>query len=314
MTRILIIDDDQTLTKLAASHLSRAGFEVFAHPTMNGGLERTKSINPDIILLDVMLGDGLGFQLCRDIRKDPLVYKAGIIFESSVGGKREIAYALEQGADSFLSKPYTLEQLVAQLQAVQRVRQNANLNDPVTDFMGLDYLKRRVNHLLFREEPFALCSIVIANLRAHRKTGGEDAVAYARRLTATLLRRTLEYTHEHTGELCDCGNGHFMAVVGRDDYQSFLKLVQSDFKYGVSEPSIRRLEELALWRNGGTSAPRSALELSVDTAATHTDHHEYTSANHMLHAIDHLLHKHEREREKSEKQAKRPVGHDKWID
>ena len=109
-------------------------------------------------------------------------------------------------------------------------------------------------------------------------------------------------------------DGRYVAIVGRDDYHSFLKIVESDFKHAVSEPSIRRLEELTLWRNGGSDVPRSALELSVATAATHTDHREYASANKMLHAVDHLLQEHEHQRERSDKNAKHSIGHNHWID
>jgi len=313
MTKVLIIDDDERFTSLAARHLGPAGFEVHAHRAMNGALETTKSINPDIVLLDIMLGDGLGFQVCREIRKDPLVYQTGIIFESSVSALREIEYALEQGADSFLAKPFTLDKLLNQLHSVQRIQQKAFCRDSVTELVNLDYFKRRVNHLLFREEHFALCFISIANLHAHRKIGGEEAVIQIRRDTVALLKRTIEYTHEHTGELCDCGNGDFMAIVGRDDYHGFVRLVESDFKHAVSETAIRRLESSLLRRNDGLNAPRSELELSADTAVTHTDHHTYSNAKQMFHALERLKHKHEHAHAVADVKSKRPLGHNKWI-
>jgi len=121
--KILITDDDHTLLSLAASVLKRAGYEVLEAST---GMECLKAIrmhHPDLILLDVILPDVTGVELCRQIKAHKNSEGIFIILLSGVQTSSEYqADGLNVGADGYITKPISNKELVARVQAVERIK------------------------------------------------------------------------------------------------------------------------------------------------------------------------------------------------
>jgi DNA-binding response OmpR family regulator len=116
-SRILIIDDDTKLNKLLKGYLSPFGFEVLAAANPDEGLRYLKTHTPDIIILDIMLPDINGFELCKIIRQD---YTIPIVMLTARGEVTDRVVGLELGADDYLAKPFDPRELVARIQAVLR--------------------------------------------------------------------------------------------------------------------------------------------------------------------------------------------------
>jgi DNA-binding response OmpR family regulator len=116
-TRVLIIDDDERLDTLLTEYLGRFNFDVhtFAHP--EAGLRAMRGVDPDIVILDVMLPDMDGFTVCRKIRETSRV---PIIMLTARGDVMDRIVGLELGADDYLPKPFEPRELVARMQAVLR--------------------------------------------------------------------------------------------------------------------------------------------------------------------------------------------------
>ena len=121
-TKILIIDDDEELNRLLFAYLGQFDFEVLtaSHPTR--GLQLLKSEQPALIVLDVMLPEKTGFELCSEIRKTSSV---PIIMLTARGDLNDRVVGLELGADDYLPKPYGPRELVARIQSVLRRTQGA---------------------------------------------------------------------------------------------------------------------------------------------------------------------------------------------
>lgn len=115
--RILVIDDDKKLNRLLSDYLSPFGFDVLAAVNPEEGLRYLKSHAPDLVILDVMLPDMNGFELCKIIREDHVV---PIIMLTARGEVTDRVVGLELGADDYLSKPFEPRELVARIQAVLR--------------------------------------------------------------------------------------------------------------------------------------------------------------------------------------------------
>jgi DNA-binding response OmpR family regulator len=115
--KILIIDDDEKLNGLLRNYLEGFGFEVFAcvHPA--SGLQKIKSYQPDLIILDVMLPDMDGFTVCREIRKDNAI---PILMLTARGDVTDRIVGLELGADDYLPKPFEPRELVVRIQTILR--------------------------------------------------------------------------------------------------------------------------------------------------------------------------------------------------
>ncbi len=111
--RVLVVDDDPAIVEMLVELLERDGrFEVETAATgFDAGLQ-TRSFHPDVIILDYMLPDINGNAVCRSIRSDDTLNDVKIIIVSGVVEREHVEKLLEDGADDFIQKPFSIEQLV----------------------------------------------------------------------------------------------------------------------------------------------------------------------------------------------------------
>lgn len=116
--RLLLADDEQAITAELAPFLERSGFEVSVAGDGAEALEMVGSLQPDLIVLDVLMPEVTGREVCRRLRA------AGnwtpVIMLTQVGGSGERTMSLEEGADDYLNKPFDPSELVARIRAVLR--------------------------------------------------------------------------------------------------------------------------------------------------------------------------------------------------
>ena len=117
MTKILLIDDDEKLGGLLSAYFERFDMELISATLPSVGLEALKREGPDLVILDVMLPEQDGFEVCRTIRK---VSKVPIIMLTARGEVTDRIVGLELGADDYLPKPFEPRELVARIQNVLR--------------------------------------------------------------------------------------------------------------------------------------------------------------------------------------------------
>jgi len=124
MNRLLLIEDDVRQAELLQSFLAGAGFELQACHTAGEGLRRLTAEAFDALLLDAMLPDGDGFEICRQVRAGSTI---PIIMLTARGDELDRIVGLELGADDYLPKPFNPRELLARLKAVlRRGRPSAN--------------------------------------------------------------------------------------------------------------------------------------------------------------------------------------------
>ena len=123
MARIVLVDDDANLRHTLGYALRQEGFEVFAAEDGERGLEAFHQSRPDVVLLDVMLPNLDGFEVCRRIRKESDV---PILMLTARDTEVDKVVGLELGADDYLAKPFSTRELVARVRALlRRTRQTA---------------------------------------------------------------------------------------------------------------------------------------------------------------------------------------------
>ena len=124
-SRLLIIDDDEKLNKLLIDYLGKMGFEVLSATLPSKGLEKLEREAPDLVILDVMLPEMDGFEVCRTIRQSSTI---PVIMLTARGEVMDRVVGLEIGADDYLPKPFEPRELVARIQSVYGgYRQKVNL-------------------------------------------------------------------------------------------------------------------------------------------------------------------------------------------
>jgi CheY-like chemotaxis protein len=120
-TRIMVIDDEPLIGQLLEYQLSGAGFEVAAYQHVQDALLQLARSQPDLILLDVMMPEISGWDLCRQIRASSNI---PIIMLTAKDGDDDVVRGLTGGADDYVGKPFSQTQLVARIEAVLRRSQS----------------------------------------------------------------------------------------------------------------------------------------------------------------------------------------------
>ena len=116
-TRVLIVEDDPNIVDLIRSNLTVRGVDTCVSGDGSKALALLETEQPDIVLLDLMLPEVDGFELCRQIRERSPV---AIIVVSARGGERDKVTALNMGADDYMTKPFGIEELLARILATLR--------------------------------------------------------------------------------------------------------------------------------------------------------------------------------------------------
>jgi two-component system alkaline phosphatase synthesis response regulator PhoP len=116
--RVLIVEDDPTIAKLLSENLRFEGFDVAIATSSNDGVDQVKTYGPDLILLDLLLPDGDGLDLCR--RLGSAREQVPIIMMTARGEQEDRVRGFAVGADDYVVKPFALQELVARIKAVLR--------------------------------------------------------------------------------------------------------------------------------------------------------------------------------------------------
>ena len=114
---VLLVEDETSITEPLAESLGRDGFETKVATTAAEALDLAARIQPDLILLDVMLPDGSGFDVCRELRQRSQV---PIIMLTARGEEADRVVGLELGADDYIVKPFSAREVGARIRAVLR--------------------------------------------------------------------------------------------------------------------------------------------------------------------------------------------------
>ena len=116
--RILVVDDESSISDLISTSLRFVGFDVRTAATGSEALTVAEEFKPHALILDVMLPDLDGFEVCRQIRNEGL--NVGVLFLTAKDGMEDKVAGLTIGGDDYMTKPFSLEELVARVRALLR--------------------------------------------------------------------------------------------------------------------------------------------------------------------------------------------------
>ena len=175
MKKILLIEDDADLFSLLKYNLEKEGFTMAGLQTGKGAIELCRQVRPDLILLDIMLPDSDGLDICKGIRRDPDLAATPIIFLTARASETDRIVGLELGANDYVVKPFFVRELIARIKlqfrnqatparilesggleldtASRQVRLNSSpLQLTATEFRLLEFLMNRPGVVFSREQ------------------------------------------------------------------------------------------------------------------------------------------------------------------
>lgn len=133
MSRLVaIIDDESDIVDLLSHHLGKSGFEVQGFLDAGSFLEFLERKVPDLVILDLMLPDADGFDVCRELKRNEKFSHVPIIMLTAKGEETDKVLGLELGADDYVTKPFSPKELIARVRAVLRRKAEKHAVTPLT--------------------------------------------------------------------------------------------------------------------------------------------------------------------------------------
>lgn len=207
MKKILVVDDEKPIADILQFNLRKEGYDVVCAYDGNEALRKVEEIQPDLILLDIMLPQRDGMEVCREVRKK---YETPIIMLTAKDSEIDKVLGLELGADDYVTKPFSTRELIA------RVKANLRRHQQIINIAGLE---EETNE------------ITIGSLTIH-----PDAYVVSKRgETIELTHREFELLHylaKHIGQVMT--REHLLQTVWGYDYYGDVRTV---------DVTVRRLRE-----------------------------------------------------------------------
>ncbi len=165
--KILIIDDEEATVHLIAMLLEKRGFETIKAYRAEEGLRKAYRHQPDLVLLDIMMPDMDGWEICKRLRE---MSDVPIVFLTARSDVKDVVHGLEMGADDYITKPYDNDELVARVRAHLRRSPRPNMSEELVfdagefriNFMNREvWVRNELKHLTPKE--FNLLAILVRN-------------------------------------------------------------------------------------------------------------------------------------------------------
>jgi PleD family two-component response regulator len=228
--RILVVEDDTDISNMLKIYFSAQGYEVNVAARGHDALDRTRKQLPSVIVLDIMLPDIDGYEVCTRLRRTMRTSHVPIIFLTQKDERSDRIAGLELGADDYITKPFDIEELRLRVQGAMRRAERESLTNPTTGLPSGKLIEEQLRSLM-RRKGWGLLYVGINDMEAFTDVYGFVAGDEVLRFTALLL-----------GELDDKAGGpdDFIGHVGGDD---FIVITTEDKAAGLADAMTKRFNQ-----------------------------------------------------------------------
>lgn len=124
--KILVVEDEEDVLELVSFNLEKGGFLVETAMSGQDAINKAQSLSPDLVLLDLMIPEIDGLEVCKTLKKDAATETIPVVMLTAKGTEEDIVTGLEMGADDYITKPFSPRVLLARIRAVLRRKQTAS--------------------------------------------------------------------------------------------------------------------------------------------------------------------------------------------
>jgi PleD family two-component response regulator len=226
--RILVVDDEPHIRQILKFTLEKAAYQVFCASDGEEALEKMAEIKPNLVLLDVMMPHMDGFEVCRKMRRDFVLSQIPVIMLTAKGDLNEKVRGLDGGANDYLVKPYSNDELLLRVRNVLEWNIRQKEANPLTGLPGNTAIERELIERINRKKPYAFLYIDIDNFKGFNDYYGYQKGDEIIGFLADILTKTIE----------KLGNkDDFIGHVGGDDFVMIASPTRAEFmaKYIIDE-------------------------------------------------------------------------------
>lgn len=227
--RILVVDDDRNLRKIIQTNLEIAGYDVTTAASGDEALTILDDMQPDLVVLDVMMPMMDGYEVARRIRRHPSNTHVPIIMLTAKSEVEDKLAGFEAGADDYMTKPFGPQELLARVKAkIRRVEVDASLS-PLTRLPGNLAIEAELRRRIELNEPFAVLYLDLDNFKAFNDvygfTHGDEAIQLIASTAVDFVRRR-GTTQDFVGHI---GGDDFIIVTIPDRAEEIAREIIASF-------------------------------------------------------------------------------------
>jgi PleD family two-component response regulator len=209
--RLLIVEDDHDISNMLKIYFTGLGYEVDAAIRGGEALEKTKHVLPHLIVLDIMLPDIDGYEVCRTLRTNTRTSHIPVIFLTQKDERSDRLQGLELGADDYITKPFDIEELKLRVQGAIRRSERESLTDPRSGLPAGRLIEEQLRRII-RETGWAYMDIRINDFDAFRDVYGFVASDDVLRFAAMVLGEVLDELGASGDFIGHAGGDNFIII------------------------------------------------------------------------------------------------------
>lgn len=230
--RLLVVEDDHDISNMLKIYFSGLDYNVDVALRGNDALEKTRQVLPHLIILDIMLPDIDGYEVCRILRTSTRTSHIPVIFLTQKDERSDKLQGLELGADDYITKPFDIEELKLRVQGAIRRSERESLTDPRSGLPAGRLIEEQLRRII-REEKWALIDTRIQHFTAFNDVYGFVAGDDVLRFSAMLLGEIVDEFGTPNDFIGHAGGDNFIIITTEEAAPQIIKTVKKRFNEEV---------------------------------------------------------------------------------
>ncbi len=275
--RLLVVEDDFDISNMLRIYFSGQGYEVQVAPRGGEALSMTRSQLPDLIMLDIMLPDMNGYDVCRELRTTTRTKHIPVIFLTQRDERSDRIAGLELGADDYVTKPFDIEELKLRVHnSITAAKRQVNI-DPKSNLPTGMLIEDHLRTLMRSDQPWTYIDVKINNFDLFSEVYGFVAGDEVIRFTALLMGEVVDEMGTPEDYIGHPGRDNFVVITHTNEARRLEKRLADRFDEGVRQHySFIDRERGYILVPDGVSGERQVPLMTVSMGAVSTRTHQFS--------------------------------------
>jgi diguanylate cyclase (GGDEF)-like protein len=227
-SRLLIVEDDTDISNMLKIYFGGLGYEVDVAPRGSEALDKTRQVLPHLIVLDIMLPDIDGYEVCRTLRTNTRTSHIPVIFLTQKDERSDKLQGLELGADDYITKPFDIEELKLRVQGAIRRSEREALTDPRSGLPAGRLIEEQLRHTI-RQNSWAYMDIRINHFSPFNDVYGFVAGDDVLRFAAMMLGEVVDELGTANDFIGHAGGDNFIVITTDEASTNLRQRIKSRF-------------------------------------------------------------------------------------
>jgi diguanylate cyclase (GGDEF)-like protein len=226
--RLLVVEDDIDIGNMLKIYFSGMDFDVDVAVRGSEALEKTKQVLPHLIVLDIMLPDIDGYEVCRSLRTNMRTSHIPVIFLTQRDERSDKLQGLELGADDYITKPFDIEELKLRVQGAIRRSERESLTDPRSGLPAGRLIEEQLRRII-RQKGWALLDARVNNFEPFKDVYGFVAGDDVLRFTAMMIGEVVDEVGSTSDFIGHAGGDNFIVITTEEKAEAMKARLKERF-------------------------------------------------------------------------------------